>query len=236
MSPSADTGATSCGRFEREGLLLLEQGQPLDPHFDTCADCRAVRAEYEALQAGIGDLGRAYAGRTDWQARVFAGVARMGERRASPWRWLVWLGAPAVLTAAVLLLLLRPVSGPESSGPVLALAFHRPGEGVAVMRGEHVRPGDVLDVTIRTGGAAHAELRVYRDDQALLVRCTDRPPCVRSDDGLTASIRLEERGRYQIALLYGPQSLPAPGAGLDDDLARARAAGATVELRELDVL
>lgn len=236
MSPSADTGATSCGRFEREGLLLLEQGRPLDPHFDTCADCRAVRAEYEALQAGIGDLGRAYTGRTDWQARVWAGVARMGERRASPWRRLLWLAVPAGLTAAVLLVLLRPGPGPQQSGPALALAFHRPGDGVEAMRGEHARPGDVLDVTIRTGGAAHVELRIYRDDQALLVRCTDQPPCVRRDDGLTATISLEARGRYQIAFLYGPQPLPAPGASLDDDLARARAAGATVELRELDVL
>jgi hypothetical protein len=233
VSRPAETDAAPCDRFEREGLLRLEQGLPLDPHFDTCADCRAARAEYERLHAGIHDLGRAHTGRADWQARVWAGVAGAGERRARRRRRWLWIMAP--LAAAALLALLLRGRGPGPAEPALAYALRRPGQSGA-MRGEHARPGDVVDVNIRTTGAAHAELRIYRDDQALIVRCTDQPPCVRRGAGITATIRLDERGRYQIVLLYGKQPLAAPGAHLDDDLARARAAGAGVELRELDVL
>jgi hypothetical protein len=230
MTRLADTGA--CDRFEREGLLRLEQGLPLDPHFDSCAECLATRAEYERLHAGIHDLGRAHTGRADWQARVFAGVARVAEQRSRRRRWWLWVAAPLAAAAAALLAL--SLRAPQA-GPALAWALRRPGQSEA-MRSEHARPGDVLDVNIHTGGAAHAELRVYRDDQALLVRCTDQPPCARSGDEITAAVTLDERGRYQIVLLHGQQPLPAPGAHLDDDLARARAAGASVVLRELDVL
>jgi hypothetical protein len=112
------------------------------------------------------------------------------------------------------------------------------------MRGGHARPGDVLEVQARTGGAAHAEVRVYldggRDDggagEALLLRCTDQAPCSRRGDDIAASLRLDQRGHYRLVFLHGPQPLPAPGASLDDDLARARAAGAAIEQHELDVL
>lgn len=234
MSRSADTAAT-CDRFEREGLLRLEQDLSLDPHFDTCADCLATRAEYEQLQASIRDLDRAHTGRADWQARVWAGVARTAQRRSRR-RWWLWIAAPLAAAAAALLALsLRGSGHGPGDGPALAFAVRRPGQAEA-MRSEHARPGDVLDVNIRTGGAAHVELRIYREDQALIVRCTDRPPCARDGDEVTATIPLDERGRYQIVFLYGEQPLPAPGARFDEDLARARAAGATVELRELDVL
>jgi hypothetical protein len=240
------TGATLCDRFEREGLLRMEQGLPLDPHFDTCERCLAARAEYDWLHAGIRDLdsaqtGRANTGRTDWQARVWAGVARANERRA-PWRrWRSWLlAAPLAAAAAALLVLLFSGPGSGPAGPALAYAVRAPAQGAEPMRGGHARPGDVLDLQARTGGAAHAELRVYGDrggdDLVLILRCTDQPPCTRRGDDIEASVRLEQRGPYRIVFLHGPQPLPEPGAGLDDDLPRARAAGAAIELRELDVL
>jgi hypothetical protein len=226
--PGVEQGAT-CRRFEEEGLLRLEQGLPLDQHFDTCPACLAARAQHEQLYQGLATLGQAYAGRTDWQARVWAGVARRPSRQPRPWLW--WLALP-VAAAAVALLLLRPWSGP--AGPSLAYAIHQPGG--ASMRGDHAKPGDTLEVRIHTGGAAHAELRIYRDDSALIVRCTDEPPCSRRGDELTASVVLDERGRYQIAFVHGAQPIPAPTAQLDQDLGAARAAGATVDLRSLDVL
>lgn len=226
MSP--EQGAP-CRRFEEEGLLRLEQGLALDEHFDTCPACVAARARHEQLVQGLATLGQAYAGRADWQARVWAGVARRQARRP---RRLWWFALP-LAAAAIALLVLRPWSGP--AGPTLAYAIVPGGSGAA-MRGDHAKPGDTLEVRIHTGGAAHAELRVYRDDRALLVRCTDQPPCSRRGDELTASVVLEERGRYQIALVHGAQPIPAPAPALDEDLAQARAAGATVELRSLDVL
>lgn len=228
-----EQGAT-CRRFEEEGLLRLEQGLPLDEHFDTCPACLNARAQHEQLFQGLAALGQEHTGRADWQARVWAGVARRQSRQKRPWLW--WLALP-LAAAAVALLLLRP--GTDPAGPSLAYAIHQPGDG-APMRGDHAKPGDTLEVRIHTGGAAHAELRVYRDDSALIVRCTDQPPCTRSGDELTARIVLEQRGRYQIAFVHGPQPIPAPtqqlDQDLDQDLGQARAAGATVDLRNLDVL
>jgi hypothetical protein len=247
---AAGASAAPCDRFEREGLLRLEQGLPLDPHFDTCERCLAARAEYEWLQGGMRDLdrtqtGRTQTGRTDWQARAWAGIARAEERRA-PWRrWRTWLlAAPLAAAAAAVLVLVLSGRGTEHEGPLLAYAVRAPAPGAEPMRGGHARPGDVLDVQASTGGAVHAELRVYRDGgrddggagQALLVRCTDQAPCSRRGDDIAASVRLDQRGHYWLVFLHGPQPLPAPGASLDDDLARARAAGAAIEQRELDVL
>ena len=227
-----DQAAAVCDRFEREGLLHLEQGLPLDTHFDTCADCRAARAEHERLRAGLAGMAHAHTGRADWQARVWAGLERRQARRRRRWAWLV---APAALAAAgaaaALLLIGRP--GPE--GPPLVFTIQRPHQGAAPLRSDHAQPGDTLAVRAVVGGA-HGELRLYRDDRALVLRCSDEAPCTRDADLLLASVPLDERGRYQIVFLHADRPLPAPTGELDRDIADARAAGATVELRELDVL
>lgn len=229
MSRAGDDTA-ACDRFEREGLLGLEQGLPLDMHFDTCADCRAARQEHERLRAGLAGMGRTHAGRGDWQARVWAGLERRQARRRRRW---LWLAAPAALAAAAAVLLLAGRPGPR--GPALAYAIHRPHQGAAPLRGDHAQPGDTLAIRAVTGGA-HAELRLYRDDRALVLRCSDEAPCTRRGDLLLASVPVDERGRYQIVFLHADRPLPAPTGTLDRDIADARAAGATVELRELDVL
>jgi hypothetical protein len=231
MSRPAEEQGTPCRRFEEEGLLRLEQGLPLDEHFDTCPACVAARARHAQLFEGLSTLGQAYTGRGDWQARVWAGVARRQQSRRSLRAW--WLALPAAAAALALFLVLRP--GAQPAGPALAYAII-PGGASAPMRGDHAKPGDALEVRIQTGGAAHAELRVYRDDDTLIVRCSDAPPCSLRDGALTARVVLEERGRYQIAFVHGAQPIPAPAPQLDQDLAQARAAGATVDLRSLDVL
>lgn len=219
-----------CDRFEREGLGLLEQGLPLDQHFDTCADCAAARAAHERLRAGITEIGRGHPGRADWQARVWAGVARRQARRRRRWPW---LAAPAaVALAAALLLVLRPAPGPDRA--LLAYELHRP--GAEPLRGAHARPGDRLAVRARAGGAAHAEVRLYRDGRALVLRCGDQPPCQRRGPEILATVTLEERGRYQLVLLRAAQPLPAPAGDVDRDTAAARAAGAGVDIRDIDVL
>lgn len=231
MSREVMEQGVTCQRFEAEGLLRQEQGLPLDQHFDTCPDCSRARAQHAQMREGLAALGQSFAGRTDWEARVWAGVAR---RKSEKPRWLWWLALPAA-AAAIALLLMRPSGQPDLTGPMLAYAIV-PATAGAPMRGDHAKPGDTLEVRIHTGGAAHAELRVYRDDTALIVRCSTEPPCSRSGDELTARIVLAERGRYQIAFVHGAQPIPAPAPQLDQDLAQARTAGANVDLRSLDVL
>lgn len=230
--PGKISDGSTCNRFEEEALLRREQGLRLDAHFDTCPACDAARASYEQLYDGLRDLGRAHAGRPDWQARVWAGIARRPVRRPGPRLW--WIAMPVAAAAAGSFLLLRPPPGP--AGPALALALQPTGRDIEATRGDHAKPGDTLAIHILTGGAAQAELRVYRDEHELIVRCTDEPPCTRRGDEITAAVVLGERGRYHVAFLHGAQSLPAPTQQLDQDLVAARAAGAAVNLRDLDVL
>lgn len=62
-----------CTRFESEALPRLLLGESLDPHFDTCADCRLARAEYDSISDALrhsdldDDPGEAWAD-TLWEA------------------------------------------------------------------------------------------------------------------------------------------------------------------------
>lgn len=239
-----EQSTATCNRFEEEDLLLQEQGLPLDEHFATCASCSATQAEYAWLRAGLSALDRESTGRSDWQARIWAGVTRRQSRRR--WQKLWWAAAPLAVAAAALLVVghlgvaSSDAPAPRGAGgdvlPSLAYTIHPTSQNTGPMRGDHAKPGDTLAIEIDTGSAAYAELRVYRDDSDLIVRCDDEPPCNRRGRVITASVVLDARGHYQIAFLHGERPLPAPAPALDRDLAEARAGGATVDLREIDVL
>jgi hypothetical protein len=228
-SSSDGKGAAVCDRFAREGLLCLERGLPLAAHFDDCPECRAAREQHERLRAGITGLSGTHTGRADWQARVWAGRDRRRARRARRWLWLM---APAVAAAAAVLFFMGR-SGPD--GPILSYTIQRGDQGATSLRSDHVQPGDTL-VVRAVAGDARAELRLYRADRALVLRCSEEPPCARRGDLLLASVPMDERGRYQIVFLRADRPPPEPTGELDRDIAAARRAGATVELRELDVL
>jgi hypothetical protein len=82
-----------CRRFEQEGLLRLEQGLALDPHFDTCPDCREAQAAYASLRNEMARLEAGEEPPPGWMANVIASVERKGwsdSRRAfggaaAPW-------------------------------------------------------------------------------------------------------------------------------------------------------
>jgi hypothetical protein len=231
-SSSDGKAAAVCDRFEREGLLRLEQGLPLAAHFDDCPECRAARQQHERLRAGIAGMESTHTGRADWQARVWAGLERRRARRGRRWLWLM---APAVVAAAAVLLVIGR-SGPD--GPILSYTIQRPAQdaqGAGPLRSDHVQPGDTLVVRAVAGGA-RAELRLYRGDRELVLRCSEEPPCTRHGDMLLARVPMDERGRYQLVFLRAERSPPEPTGELDRDIAAARSAGVTVELRELDVL
>lgn len=215
----------SCDRFEREGLLALERGEPLDPHFDTCPDCVAARAAYERLGLALGRLHAEAEPPAGWEARVRQAIEARTSRRGSWLKW--WLAVPAMVAAGLVAVVLLQ---PPPSSQRLALAVQVQA-GEVVRRGTEAHPGDRLEISAQTAGAEHAELRVYRNDRGPLLVCSGESPCRRKGDVLEASFVLPSVGRYQVLLLASASQLPTGSTGtLDGDAGRALAAGAKVEL------
>ena len=227
---------SGCDRFETEGLLLLEQGLPLDEHFATCPDCLAARAAYERLRAELAGLGAEDEPPVGWEARVWEQLDNPRERRERRerrrprwpgWRgWRPWIVPVGVGLAASLaaLLLIRP------PGPLPPSLRAEVEAGATVRRGGEAQPGDLLRLTAATGGARHAELRVYRNDTELVLRCSTGRPCTRRGEELSAAVLLDTVGRYQPLLMRAESPLPPPVSDFEKDTSAALAAGADVKL------
>lgn len=213
---------TRCRRFEEETLLRIEQGLPLDEHFSTCPDCVAARAAYDRLRAELASLGAELEAPERWQAQTWQ---RIEARRTRRRRWQPWLLVGSLAAAVVAFALLRT---PQADLPATLRVEVE--TGGTQRRGDEAHPGDHLTLQASTGGATHAELRVYRNDRELLLRCSANPPCVRSGRSLSAHLDLDAAGRYQPLLLVGPRAFPAPTGDLDGDTAAAVATGSEVEL------
>lgn len=218
---------SACDRFEREGLLALERGEPLDEHFESCPDCRRERAAYERLQRSLTEDEEQLRPRAGWQARVRGRIeARSAQRRVLRRRAV--LGGLAAAAAAILVAVLLPV---EPSPASIEVSLASGGRGVRGATTGTV--GDRLEVTARSGGSPRAEIRVYRDDRELVLRCSSEPPCVRRGRHLAAGLVLELRGSYQPLLVTGDGELPPPtGGGLDADVGALVEGGAEVALGE----
>ncbi|MFL6293014.1 MAG: anti-sigma factor family protein [Thermoanaerobaculia bacterium] len=215
---------TRCERFENEALLLLEQGQPLDEHFSSCPDCLEARAAYDRLRERLSSLGKEDEPAPGWQARVWEKIEQRKERRR---RWSPWWIAPAGITAlaAMAALFLLWIPGRTPAGLRIEIEA-----GTTVRRGAEAQPGDLLKLAATTGGARHGELRVYRNDTELVLRCSTAPPCSLWRGKLTASVVLDGAGRYQPLLLLSKDPLPDVASDLDTDTDAALTAGADVEL------
>jgi anti-sigma factor RsiW len=220
---------SSCDRFEREGLLQLERGHDLGDHFQRCPDCLAARAAYDRLRQELAGAGSGYEPPADWQVRVRAAIAQR-RRPPRPWwsRLLIPAGVAAAGAAAVLVIVVRE---PEPE-PVVALHVGIEAAAEVTRRGGEAHPGDRLQLEAHTAGARHAELRVYRHDAELVMRCSTEPPCVRDGDRLRAALRLEALGSYRSVLLVSDRPFPPPAAGLDRDVGAALETGAQAYLGE----
>jgi len=69
-----------CDRFEREAILRIERGEPLDPHFDDCAPCIDARRKHERILAALPDAAPWANLPIGWQARVLAATGAEKER------------------------------------------------------------------------------------------------------------------------------------------------------------
>jgi hypothetical protein len=213
-----------CERFESEALLLLEQGQPLDEHFSSCPDCLEARAAYDRLREQLSNPGEEDETAADWQARVWERIEQRKKRR---W-WQSWIApvavAAAAATAAIAALFLIWVPGQKPAGLQIEIEA-----GTTIRRGAEAHPGDLLRLAATTGGARHSELRVYRNEAELILRCSTESPCSLRRGELRASVILDGVGRYQPLLLLSENPLPAPTSDLETDTGAALDAGAEVE-------
>jgi len=226
---------TACNRFEAEGLERFAAGEPLDPHFESCADCRSALAGYRAVVRTLGAAGRMYDPPGDWEQRVFARIQR---RRAQRRRFFVGLAA-ALPVAAAAVFVLRSAGGGEA--PELELSLSR-GGGPAVRSGPSgdgsvvtAAPGDVLHLVARIPRGKHGDLRLYRGD-ALVFQCLKSPTCVVSRDGLSADVPLERAGTYRTLLLAAEGEVPEAAGTLDADYAAGLRAGEARQSPPIEVL
>jgi hypothetical protein len=210
----------ACDRFETEGLLQLERGEPLGEHFATCPDCRRARAVYERLRQDIADAGTEDEPPAGWEARVWE---RIGERKRKPnWIWFLAPVGAAALAATLFFAVPRTPSNPTLVQEVV--------ESGSIRRAAGARPGDRLDLHAETAGSPHAELRLYRNRRDLVLRCPGDPSCQIDGDEIRVSLTFRSVGDYQAVLVHGPEPLPPPGQGLDPDAGAAFARGAQVVL------
>jgi hypothetical protein len=84
--------------------------------------------------------------------------------------------------------------------------------------------GDVLQVEVTEEN--QGELRIYRDDREVVVRCPGQAECAQASGRLTAELRLSAPGRYRAVYLRPAQSI-SPTGTLDGDLAVCRCASRT---------
>lgn len=164
-----------------------------------------------------------------WQTRVRARIGeRQGGREPKRRGWLPLFAAAGALVAATLAFLIFSYRVPPA--PAASFLSAEIVAGTSLRRGGEARPGDELRLVATLGKASpYAELRVYRDERELVLRCSDKPPCKRSQKGLSASVRLAAPGRYRSLLLVALRPLPSPAGEPEADTAAALDAGAEVE-------
>jgi len=174
------------------------------------------------IEAALARLGAEHEPPVGWEARVLAATAPAPRKRSRWW----WLSVPVGTVGAVAGLLLWLV---PARGLALNVAFASP-PGGAVVRGSSPHRDEVMQVTA-TGGDRYREIRIYVDDELVLM-CPRDPTCHGSE---RADLALSRTGTYRVMALTSSSPIPPPndpaGASgprtLDRDLAQVRDAGLT---------
>jgi hypothetical protein len=228
-----------CDRFERERLADGAAGVDgavgavgtdgaFVEHLAGCAGCQEHQAKYRRLTEAIKEVSAAARRRPDHVARVLAGVADevspVTPLRRRRWRRMA-IAVPVAAMAAGLALVWWLRREPVEPAPRFAMEIVE--KDGAAMRGE-AQLGDLLRVRARPGAA----IWIYRNDRELLLVCPR--DCRRDGDGMVGEVELDAVGHYQVVWL-STDRVPAPNGELERDLAAAAEAGASREMRDLEV-
>jgi hypothetical protein len=229
----------SCRRYWREGIVLVERGEP-DPHRETCVDCRRAHAARHELVRAIPMSNAPPRGESDWQARVWQQIAVEGKRQPqtpSKSRW--WWSLAPVFAACVVLLVgyrtrqrepdefadLQPLFQKYRSPRIEIIS------GPVVKRSTSARVGDRVRISARAGD----DIRLYRAER-LVMRCTAKAPsaeCTRTDHGIVAETAFDTPGDYQLVVIEG--MVIEPVGSLGADLAPVIKAGGDPQLTDLSI-
>ena len=216
--------AAACERFEREGMSRWDEGTPPDEHESGCPDCQRARAAHDGLVRRIAALPQREPP-AGWEQRVLERVAAGSGESVAGRRTLRWFLLAAGVAAACVAVALSL----RSSDEPLALS-HSVLAGAPTRRADSPVVGDRLRVHAATGSARHAELRLYRGERQLLLRCPGDARCQVGAQTIDVEIEFVARGRYRALLLFGEGLLPEPAGSIDDDARAAQAAGAETRL------
>jgi hypothetical protein len=252
----------TCERYWREGVVLYERGE-IDPHRESCGDCQQAHAACAQMIDALPHVGDDVVGDPMWQSKVLERIDAMSEgaevidlaarRRPEPakdvaqpgrptWsRWSWWLtGAFAGACAIVCVWLLvgrdstrRDIDKPGFEIAAGDVAKRGALDRSAADRGELPRTARIFDkLTIAVPPSQ--EIRVYRANRQIVLRCPTPSPHCRSDEhGNFAELPLDEAGDYQIIFITPPSADPV--GNLDGDLAAVVSAGGEYKLNDLSV-
>jgi hypothetical protein len=174
----------------------------------------------QRIEKALRDLGSEHTSPPGWENHVLAATTR---RR--PHRWIA-LGAVVAAAAAVLLWW----SGSDRPGPggPLVVELSR-GDRPEVVRGDSLRVGDTVRVTVR--GGRHRAIWLYHRKK-LMMACPGALSCADTAEAFTLTMTVDTVGEYTaVALSWDDAAPPAPKGTFDDDVAAAIGARAT-EKRE----
>lgn len=220
----------SCEHYWRDGILLVERGEP-DPHRDTCVVCRREHKAREALVRAlplVGGMGGTTAGDPSWEARVWSRIARLdvpGAPRARRW----WrLGAAFATACAIVLMwwMIGRGEQPDELRPRIEIVA-----GEVAMRSASPRVGDRVRIAVNPGD----EVRIYRAGQ-LVLRCparSTRGGCASDAHGMIAEALLAATGDYQLVVITSATAEPV--GNLVSDLGAIVSAGGEYQITELPV-
>ena len=253
MTAVAQTAPSApCSWLRQQGLLVEEMSQgsasvqpavqtdiaaEVAAHLTTCPACARLHAEIGHLRGHLGHM-TTPPPPPGWQRAVWAQIAakKQDGLRARWHKLLPILAIPVAAAAltAIIVAAVRPHANPVASqiiapeSMLLAFAFE-PSADRPRTRGE-VAVGDtfVFHATALQPLPANSELRVYRDDAGIVLRCSSQAPCELRGSNLRARFVIPAIGRYRAMIVASAKGLPAPTGFLDDDLAAlAQTAGAT---------
>jgi hypothetical protein len=223
-----------CTWLREQGLLAEEQA-PADPtiaaalaqHLAGCPACARLHAEIGQLRGSLGRL-TAPPPPDGWQRAVWRRIdAKQKTNLRVRWqKWAVGIAAPLAAAALILIVVqalrVRPAAVAVAPSEAIVLAYtFEPDPNRPRTRGGDVAVGDAVNFHAAAAGELPlaTELRVYRDDAGIVLRCSTEPPCERRGKHLSARLVLSAIGRYRGMIVTAPGPLPAPSGFLDDDLA-----------------